>query len=341
MAVPLIVSVLPSVGPTGGQNLVTITANNLRVPPVPEPGPSSGVLPETVRVDFGGELATGVKVFSKGKLTCLAPIHDPGVVDVTVTNIDDNGDPIAGETATKASAYTFARPNLTVEDDYTRLVRTFIRELKRQVIEEIVLTSHTDFDDDASDIMSITHIAKMPAIVVVGPDIVENRFFSSNAKQVFDNGDGTFDIRRSPYTVDLAFECVGVAELTVQKLNLASAFTKFINRNKYIQMDRDPDDPSKGRVRYEMDFEEEGGEPSATDRLNDSNVRSFSGNVIIRGFDLEDLAGVAEDMLVDRTTEISEFVFEEPVPLDPETGDALTSAPHETVGKHPTDTVDC
>lgn len=342
MAVPLIVSVLPAVGPTGGQNLVTITANNLREPPDPPAiGKTSGVLPETVRVEFGAERATSVRVISKGKLTCLAPINDPGLVDLTVTNLDDNGVPIAGETVTRTDGYEYVRPNLTLEDDYTRLVRTFMRELRRQVIDEVVLTTHTDFDDQTADFQSITNIAKMPAIILVGPDIVENRFFSTNEKQVIDNGDGTFDIRRSPYTVDLAFECVGVAELTVQKLNLAAAFTKFINRNKYLRMDRDPDNLALGRVRYEMDFEDEAGEPSATDRLNDSNVRAFSGNIIIRGFDLEDLAGVAEDMLVERTTEIAGFTFEEPVGIDPVTGAAQASGPRETVGKHPTDTSDC
>ena len=328
MAVPLIVSVLPALGPTGGQNLVTITANNLRVPPDPPPLiQTSGVLPETVRVDFGGELATGVRVISQGKLTCLAPIHDPGLVDVTVTNLDDDGDPIGGETATKIGAYTFARPNLAVEDDLTRLVRTFLRELRRQVVDEVSLAPHTDYDDDATDFLQLAHIAKLPGIAVVGPDIDENRFFSTNTKQQVDNGDGTFDIRRSPYTVDLKFEVIGVANLTVQKLNLMAAFTKFINRNKFIQMDRDPDDLSAGRVQYEMDFIDEGGEPSATDRLNDSNIKAFSGTIIIRGFDLEDLAGVAEDMLVERTREIVDFVF-----------DTVSSGARATVGSHPTDT---
>jgi hypothetical protein len=328
MAVPLIVSVQPALGPTGGQNLVTIRANNLRVPPdAPPLVQTSGVLPETVRVEFGGEVATAVKVITQGVLTCLAPIHDPGLVDVTVQNLDDNGDDIAGETATKTGAYTFARPNLTVEDDLTRLVRTFLRELRRQVVDEVSLAPHTDYDDDATDFLQRAHIAKMPGLAVIGPDIDENRFFSTNTKQTIDNGNGTFDIRRSPYTVDLQFVVVGVAELSVQKLNLMAAFTKFINRNKFIQMDRDPDDLSAGRVLYEMDFIAEGGEPSATDRLNDSNVKAFSGTIIIRGFDLEDLAGVAEDMLVERTQEIVDFVFE-----------AVSSGERETVGSHPTDT---
>jgi len=288
-------------------------------------------LPETMRVDFGGELATDVRVFSQGQLTCLAPIHNPGAVDVTISNIDeDTGLPIGGETDTKANGYTFTVPNLTVQHDLTRLVRTFIRELKRQVIGEVALTTHTDFDDETGDFLNTVNIAKMPALILIGPDTSENRFFSTNEKRIVDLGDGTFDIRKPPYTVDLQFECVGVAELSVQKLNLTATFIEFISANKFIEMDRDPADLSKGRVRYELDFLEEGGEPNSTSRLSNSNVKAFAGNVVIRGFDIEGLAGVTNAKIIEKTHEILETVID---------SEALNlSVP---VGVHPVDTSGC
>lgn len=315
MAVPLIVSVTPASGPTGGRNLVRLKTNNARLPPdPPATGFVGGTFLRTVRVEFGGIEATDVRVFGQGSVTCLAPIHDPGTFDVVLTNLDDNGDPIPGEVATKVDAYRFRRPNLTAQDDLTRLVRTFIQELRRQVIDEVSLTVSTDFDDSTEDFLNIARIAKLPALVLVGPDINENRFFSTNEKQQIELPDGTVEIRRSPYTVDLLFECIGIADLKAQILNLMAAFTKFINRNKFLEMDRDPADPSLGKVRYEMDFTEEGGEPSSTDRLNDSNVRSFAGNIIIRGFDLEDLAGVSDDLVTElsRVTETDGIIIQPP-----------------------------
>ncbi len=314
MAVPLIVDVIPRSGPTGGKTLVEIKANNLRVPPDPPlTGQTSGILPQTVQVLFGGGPATGVKVFSKGRLTCLAPNNDPGDVDVTIKNLDDLGVPIVGEEATRVDIYKFRRPNILADADLTRLVRTFIRLLKQQVISEVVLTAHTDFDDDTADLLSIVNIAKLPAIILVGPEIAENRFFSTNEKQEVPLNDGLngVAIRRPPYTVDLQFEVIGVNDRTRQNLNLLTAMIQFLNRNKFIEMDRDPDDLSLGTVKYEMDFIEEGGEPAVTNRLNNSNVRSFSGIMLIRGFDIEDLAGVAEDMVIDKSTEIDEFVFDD------------------------------
>lgn len=316
MAVPLILSVTPSVGPTGGQNLVRLVTNNARLPPdPPATGFIGGTFLRTVRVEFGGEEASDVRVFTRGLVTCLPPIHNPGVVDVVLTNLDNDGDPIPGEVATKTYGYTFKLPNLTIEDDLVRLIRALILELKRQVVDEVSLSVHTDFDGTTQDFLNIARIAEMPALVLIGSDISENRFFSTNARQLITADDGSVDIRRPPYTVDLLFECIGIADLDIQKINLAAAFMKFMARNKWIELARDPDDSAKGKVRYEMDFTEEGGEPSSTNRLNDSNVRSFAGNIVIRGFDLEDLAGVTGDQII----EISRVTEEDGIIIQPDT----------------------
>ena len=44
--------------------------------------------------------------------------------------------------------FSYFLPSLTVANDLARLVRTLIRELKRQVMENVVLTVHTDFDEN-------------------------------------------------------------------------------------------------------------------------------------------------------------------------------------------------
>jgi hypothetical protein len=320
MAAPLIVNVQPRGGPTGGRTLVEITANNLRLPPEPPPtGQTSGILLQTVQVLFGTAEATQVDVFSKGRLTCLAPVNDQGLADVTIKNLDNNGDPIAGEEATRSEIYLYSRPNLTVQADFTRLIRTLIRKLKQQVLDEVVLTEHTDYDDDVADMLNIVNIAKLPSLILIGPDVFENRFFSTNerSKVPLNDGKGTIAIRRSPYTVDIQFEIVGVDDSKQRLLNLMASTIQWLNRNKFIAMDRDPDDLSLGTVEYELDFLEEGGEPTGTSRLNNSNIRSFSGKIVIRGFDIEDLAGVAEDMVVEKATEVLEIEIEDTAQLNP------------------------
>lgn len=322
-----------------GNNLVDLKTNNARVPPEPNAtGPTSGVVPETVRVFFGDQQASNVQVISRGRVLCRAPINGAGVVSVTIQNIDDNGDPIVGEEFTKANAYTYQRPNLRSESDFTRVIRTFIQDLKRQVIENVSLTTHTDYDDETGDFKDIAEDAKIPGLILVGPDVVENRLLSLNTYRASDAANGV-QIRRNPYTIDLQFQIVGVAELTKQLLELMHGCIQYFHRNKYLRVLCDPDNPGLGYIRYEIDFVDEGGEPNVTSRVNESNVRSFSGTAVIRGLDLEDFEGVSDDTVIDLTNRIKEVLVgvDPPIqivevatdePISPFSDDSLPTAPN-------------
>ena len=147
MPVPTISSVTPNVGHTGGRNVIVLAGTNFRLPPAPPAtGPTNGIVPKTVKVTLGGVDATDVRVFSATELDCRPGIHDPGAVSVVVQNLDDNGAPIAGESATLASGYTYQRPDLTAESDLIRILRVLRRELARQVTPEVAITTHADFD---------------------------------------------------------------------------------------------------------------------------------------------------------------------------------------------------
>lgn len=301
MAVPIIITVTPTSGGTGGRNLVELKTNNLRLPPEPSTtGPVNAGVQETVRVFFGDVQATGVQVISHARCLCITPSHVTGTVDVKVQNIDDNGDVIVGEEATKANAYTFARPRLTGKSDLTFLVQALILDLQKQVLKNTVLTTHTDYDDTTEDFLNIAALSEMPALILIGPTITENRFYSLN--QVRETVTiGGVQLRRVPYTVDLQFTVIGVAELTVQLLNLMAATLQYVNRTRYIEVDCDPNDPSAGTTKYELDFPDTGAEPSVNTRISESNIRTFGATLLIRGFDLEDTT--ADDAMVAGLTE--------------------------------------
>jgi hypothetical protein len=63
-----------------------------------------------------------------------------------------------------------------------------------------------------------------------------------------------------------------------------------------------------------MDFTPDG-DLKVTSQPNESNVRSFSGRFVVRGFDLEDLAGVADEGVVARGAVTRDVVLEPPQPL--------------------------
>jgi hypothetical protein len=267
-----------------------------------------------VAVLVGSRPALDVDVLASDRLTFRTPPGEAGPADVVVQNLDDDGDPIAGEEATAPAAFTYVQPRLAVESDLTRLVRTLLRELKRQVHPNVSLTVQTDFDAQTGDELHLTELASLPGLVLVGPELTENRFYSLNSPLEVAVGDGTAVRRRVPYTVDLGFTLVGVADHTTELLNLMAATELFFHRNKFLEMDRDAGSPLAGRVRYEMDFTPDG-DLRVTSQPNESNVRSFSGSFVVRGFDFEDLAGVAGDGALARTAPVETAHLEPPQQL--------------------------
>jgi hypothetical protein len=328
MAVPVVNHILPyglevgdpSEGPTSGRTLVEIFGRNFRLPPDPlETGPCgdiySGIVvadePRTVSVTFGGVEALEVDVISPIKLKVVTPIsplaatevdnYGAGDVDVVVTNLDDDEVAIPGETVTVTDGFTYRHTKLdaTNPSDLLRLVEILIHELKRQVLPEVVLTVHTEYDSDTSDGLNITDLAQLPAVMLLGPDTVENRFYSINERPEEEVENSVTEIRRKPRTVDLLFDLVVVSDFTMELLNLMSIMNDFVNRNPYLYMYKDPNDLSLGQVRYEFAFQANGDFKVST-KPSTSNIRSFTGAVVIRGFDIEGLAGFSEEAVRQR-----------------------------------------
>lgn len=302
MAVPTIASVTPSTGPTGGWSLVEIVGTNFRLPPDPPPTGPVPVRDPTVAVTFGGVAARSVGVASAERLVVVTDGADPGTVDVVVKNLDDDGVPIAGEVATLDDGFVYALPVLAEESDFGRLVRAFIQEWKRQVIAEVALVTHTDFSDDPAS--GLAAVAQLPAIILSGPSLAENRLHSLHEQQTV-QAVSTFDRMKTPRTVDLTFGVVGVSDSNVELLSLLASSTLMLHRTRYLRMLRDASDPNAGWVEYEMAFAP-GGEFKVATTPNNANVRNFTGSVTVRGFDFEGYAGMDGDFVAGRGGRVAE-----------------------------------
>jgi hypothetical protein len=315
MPVLSISSITPSSAPTGGGLLCEILGGGFAlfaqadaVGPTTPPSPA-------MRVLVGSRPARDVRVLATDRLTCLVPPGNAGSADVLVENLDASGVAIQGEQALAPHAFTYVRHALTTEADLTRLVRTLLQELKRQVLENVVLTVQTDFDTAGAE-LHLAQIAELPALVLIGPELTEDRFFSLNQLPEVTTGPGRFAQRRVPYTVDLGFTLIGVSDHTTELLNLMAATQLFFHRNQVLELDRDPSNAGAGQVRYEMDLTPDG-DLKVTSQPNESNVRSFSGRFVVRGFDLEDLAGVPDEGVVARGAVTSDVRLEAPQQTTP------------------------
>ena len=250
-------------------------------------------------------------MLSSGALTALLPHGDPGdpvtspdgrAVTVTLINLDPaTGQPVPGESVALANGFTFVRPTFTsdVESDFTRACRVFLQMLKREVLPNVSYAVQTDYDPTSGDELHVTQFASLPALILLGPDTNENRFYSLNEPPRIDDGTvSTLDGEsaagyleaRVPYTVDVLWDVVAASNTKVELLNLMAGFVAFMHKNKWIVLDRLGTDPSAGAVRYELDFQPNG-QPKNTSAPSNANLRSWSAKVLIRGFDIECFAG--------------------------------------------------
>jgi hypothetical protein len=298
MALPTITSIQPARGPSNGQTLLTITGTGMRLPPQPPAGrPTTGGLPQTVQIRIGAQRATRVLVRedatnASGTIaTCLTPAGTPGPADIIIQNLDDTGQSIAGEAVLLSSAFTYERTALSTESSLTRLVRTLLRALKAQVIENVNLTVHTDFDASPEEGVHLAAVARLPALVLAGPELRQSRMYSINQQPVRELRDG-LALHRVPYTVDVGFTLIGMTDRTAELLNLMSLCTLFLHKNKHLLVAREPDAPETGHVAYEMDFAP-GGQFQVRSQPSESNVRHFVGELVIRGFDIDEPNGIA------------------------------------------------
>ena len=275
MAVPTLIAITPATGPSSGGDLVRLRGTGFA---------------ERVQVLLGGAVANVLNVRTAGGESFAdvrTPAHASGAIDVLLRNLAPDGAPVPGEEVTLPAVYRFLRSPIVREADLTRVVRGLLRELKRQVIENVSASVALDYDDTPSDGLNVVAMAKLPSLVLSGPRLVENRFFSTNEPRedaVTGPSGPELQRRRPPFTMDLGFTITAASDRTVELLNLLAATATFLNRNRWLELDRDPGDPAKGTVRWEMDPDGE----VRTKLDGEGEVRVFTCGLIVRGFDIDE-----------------------------------------------------
>ncbi len=310
MATPTIDSVTPATVWTGGQ-LVTVLGSNFRPPTIPTyylAGPYPAPKP-SVSVMVDGVAAKDVRVMADGELTCRLPPHAPGTAAIVVQNLDDDGVAIPGESATLAAAVTYARPDLTATGDIERVNAKILQMLREQVIDNVSNYVSVDINGTTAD---VAPVSELPAITLGLPDIPKVSPWRQSSPTYTNPTGTTYERRRAPSRVNLEYTLVGTARSNGEWLGLQDAVEAFFRANPRVEIDRDPNDSSKGTIAYPMDV-------SLNDRFsntstpNSDDARSFSVPFTIygvlrealRGFDNEDLdekGGTVETITVRPST---------------------------------------
>jgi hypothetical protein len=288
MPAPTFTSITPAVGLSGGGDLRVILGTGFDVQAVlGDPIPEVSVL-------FGTLPARRIQVTSTTRLTCLPPrgeiLEDATFLDVdlTITN-EDQGLP---NSVVAADAYRYRRPDLSKlnESHLATVARTIRRRLMQQVIANVAMTTHTDFDESTADLMNRVALAKLPAIILVGPTLELLPIVNNNAEPaitlpVGDPEPTDFEARDQIRQVNMTYEVRLLSSSKKEMLNLIQACYGFHQRNEYLtDVLRDPLTPAAGVVRYPLRIV---GDFAASDVQSRANVREAVGSWLIEGVLLE------------------------------------------------------
>jgi hypothetical protein len=242
MGVPQITTVTPSEGLASGRGRVVIRGSQFRVQ---ESSAESGALEPTVSVTFNGVDAEYVLPIAHYRLDVVTPrfLDDPedlpAAVDVVVTNLDDNGDPIGGETVTKVDGFTFRHPDLvqtasdgtpTAFSTLQAINETFIQVLRRDLLLEVVPSTDPDWSDDPAS--GLTAVASLPAVTLDGPMVEVSLKYRSSEQVLTNTGDLDESVTMSvaPFTGKLSWGIVIISDRKHDAVHAMNAAADLFHR---------------------------------------------------------------------------------------------------------------
>jgi hypothetical protein len=306
MAVPSITNIYPNYGYVGGGAMVRILGGDFRTE---AGGAYPGELPEviniierpignlgtgSVRLLFGSAPSPQVVVVNHALIyASVPPAAVPGEVDVTVQNVDLDGDAIPGEVFTLPAGFTYRGADLLSVSAFVRVVQEFIRKMRAEVLQNVTLANvHTDYDASTGDGYNLTELQKLPSITLIGPEILQVRGQPDEVQYL--DGFGILARQARPFWGDITFDVIGAADRHRVLINLQAALIQWVERNQFLFVDKDSARPELGKAKFELVFAS-GGAPSINVAGDENNVSTFVSRLTIKGVPISGLGDFGQE----------------------------------------------
>jgi len=247
MAIPTITSITPNHGASGGGNFIEIVGTGFRTITPPAHGYVGATVIPTVRVLFGGFEAPVVQVWSSTVLgveppPCLldADLSHFPPVNIRVQNLDDDGVVIPGEDVLATEAYTYEReplrmPTMGMESPFARVTRALLRLIKRQVIAQSGIQTHTDYSPDGI----VVPTAQVPSLFLTNMRVIEDAYGYENEGYWASQQDGSALYWPAPTMHTVTYDVLGASDFELEYMALMGAARKLTRRNGYLVLPAD------------------------------------------------------------------------------------------------------
>lgn len=205
---------------------------------------------------------------------------------------------VGGEITVWRKAFAPVRPDLSQEGHLATTLGAFILELRRQILENVVWTTHTDYDDTTGDMINLAELGELPALILVGLQTPDNndQVTTQEEHQLNDPAGAAGDFLRlkEPRIVDVLGTLVGVADDDITLMNMMQAIRIFFRDNPMLRVPRCLDDPSAGFIEYDLETSMNA-TAAVSNTSNNANVQFFARDFRIEGVRLEGMPGLADD----------------------------------------------
>ncbi|MGO9713728.1 MAG: hypothetical protein ACLQBL_33045 [Polyangiaceae bacterium] len=273
-------SVTPAMGSASGGELVRVVARAVTPP---------------IQIRFGDTVAEVVSLRPEGTAFVIevrTPQGLPGPTTLALTSLQPDGSP--GESV--SAPFRFLRAPIGRESDLTRVVRALLRLLKDQILANTSTPVSLDYRETTSTTIPV---AKVPSLTVLGPDVRENRLYTSSelVERAVTTAQGIeIETLRPPTAVDLRFALEAVTNSTAEHLELFTALVSFFHRNPYLAVPRDAAAPEGDTVRFVLAADGEAraavvhGEDGRGGRTDDRHALEWG--LVIRGFPVDEFIAI-------------------------------------------------
>lgn len=302
VAQPTFVSITPEQGFAGGGQVVQISGTNFRAVDVPYAVPQQNERP-TVAVTFAGVEAEKVWVLSETELRARVPSArfspnpdieeqvklDPDVsqitfsaVDIVITNLDDSGEPIAGETTTAPGVYSYQQPLLRLpagDPPLLQVLRELLQLLKLSLVPRVAWSSHTDYGDDDA---FFTALSQHPSVGlrIEFPDDDEYSHHD-NVPQLFARPGDLWDEYAMQKTVMLVATLTLSSRSSSEAIRLVNGLFDLQMATPWLIVPPDPNYPiAIPDNRYPLELSRH---PAQVGSVNRVNVTAFTAQLRVRG----------------------------------------------------------